>query len=75
MKDSLQAFCIANDIQLIEYHETLPEDKSFEEDLVNIAKNDIKIKGFTGFRKINSTEIQILIKMLLKCRRDKSYKK
>ena len=52
MQSSLQAYCVINNIRLVKFHEILPEDKTMEEELINIAKNDIGIAGFSGFRKI-----------------------
>ena len=52
MQASLQAYCVINGIRLIKFHEILPEDKTMEDELMKIAKNDIGIVGFTGFRKI-----------------------
>lgn len=49
---SLQAYCIANNIRLVNYYEQLPEDVELENTLKDIAINDISIKGFTDFRKI-----------------------
>lgn len=52
MQESLQAYCVENHIRLVRFHEILPEDQTMEDALANIAKNDIGIAGFTGFRKI-----------------------
>lgn len=52
MQKSLQAYCVENKIRLVKFHEILPEDKAMEDALAEIAKNDIGITGFTGFRKI-----------------------
>lgn len=49
---SLQAYCIANKIELVHFNEKLPEDVEIEQELADIAKNDIGIKGFVDFRKI-----------------------
>lgn len=49
---SLQAYCKANGIRLIEYHEILPESIALEKELISIAQNDIHIAGFTAFRTI-----------------------
>lgn len=52
MQASLQAYCVVNGIRLVKFHEVLPEDKAMEDELIDIARNDIGIEGFTGFRKI-----------------------
>jgi len=52
MQASLQAYCVINNIRLVKFHEILPVDKAMEDELMKIAKNDIGIVGFTGFRKI-----------------------
>lgn len=51
-QNSLQAYCIANQIRLVKFQEQLPEDKEMETVLADIARNDIGIDGFTEFRKI-----------------------
>lgn len=50
---SLQAYCVANQIQLIHFYERLPEDVDMENELAEIAKNEIGIKDFVEFRKIS----------------------
>ena len=52
IQDSLQAFCLKNNIQLIRSCEILPADQTMEKELVDIARNDMGITGFVGFRKI-----------------------
>ena len=52
MQYSLQAYCVTNGIRIVKFHETLPEDAAKEKELIEIAKNDIGIDGFTGFRNI-----------------------
>lgn len=52
MQFSLQAYCAANGIRIVRFHELLPEDAERERELCEIAKNDIGIGGFSGFRKI-----------------------
>lgn len=52
MQSALQAYCVVNNIRLVKFHEVLPEDKTMEDKLIEIARNDIGIEGFTGFRKI-----------------------
>lgn len=49
---SLQAYCVHKDIRLLNFHEMLPEDKKREDELIDIAKDDIGIANFQGFRKI-----------------------
>lgn len=48
----LMAYAVKNQIQLADYHENHEPDSFVLLDLINIAKNDIGIPGFTGFRKI-----------------------
>ena len=52
IQKSLQAYCLHNNIHLINYHEKLPEDIALEEALIDIAKKDIGIEGFKSFRPI-----------------------
>ena len=52
IQGSLQAYCLRYDIRLIEFNEQLPEDQEIESELIDIAKNDIKIEGFETFRTI-----------------------
>ena len=47
---SLRAYCIINKIKLIKSHEQLNKDTDMEDELIEIAKNDIHIEGFNGFR-------------------------
>lgn len=47
---SLRAYCIINKIKLIKSHEQLNKDTEMEDELIEIAKNDIHIEGFNGFR-------------------------
>ena len=49
---SLKAFCIKENIRLINYHEKIVKNNSLEKELIQIAKNDIKIQGFEKFRTI-----------------------
>lgn len=49
---SLQAYCVANYIRIVKSHEVLKNDSDIEPELIEIAQEDICIKGFTGFRKI-----------------------
>ena len=49
---SLQAYCVFNNIKLVEFRESLPEDIQLEHELISIAKNEIGIEKFTEFRKI-----------------------
>lgn len=49
---SLQAYCVSKGIRLIESLEMLPEDKEREAELITIARNDIGITDFKGFRNI-----------------------
>ena len=50
--DSLKAYCVANNICIVKFREQLAEDVEMEQELTDIAKNDIRIKNFTGFRSI-----------------------
>jgi len=52
IQKSLQAYCKANRIRLIKYHEKLEENITFEKELISIAQNDIRINEFSSFRKI-----------------------
>lgn len=52
IQSSLQAYCLANGIRLINYHEILPENAEKEKALIDIARNDIGIESFTNFRNI-----------------------
>lgn len=52
IQGSLQAYCLRHNIRLIEFTEQLPEDQELETELINIAKNEIKIDGFENFRTI-----------------------
>lgn len=49
---SLSAYCIANNIKLGYFCEKLPEEIALENELINIAQNDIGINEFVEFRKI-----------------------
>lgn len=49
---SLEAYCVANNIKLVNFYEKLPEEIELENELIDIAKNDIGINGFVEFRKI-----------------------
>lgn len=49
---SLQAYCLRNGIRLINFNEKLPEDVELENELISIAKNDIRIERFENFRTI-----------------------
>ena len=52
IQKSLQAYCLHFGIRLLKYYEKLPEDAALEAELVDIAKNDIRIDGFQDFRTI-----------------------
>ncbi len=49
---SLQAFCVANGIRLTRFNEQVEEDLEREQELISIAKDDIHISDFSGFRSI-----------------------
>ena len=49
---SLKAYCVANNIRIVKFHEQLDEDIEMEQELIDIAKNDIHITDFKGFRSI-----------------------
>lgn len=49
---SFLAYCLYNNIQPVEYHETLEQDNEQEAELISIAKNDIGIPNFQSFREI-----------------------
>ena len=50
--DSLKALCTKENIRLINYHEGIIKYDNLENELIKIAKNDIKIQGFEKFRTI-----------------------
>ncbi|MBQ9565783.1 MAG: ATP-dependent DNA helicase RecQ [Synergistaceae bacterium] len=52
LKRSLQAYCLANHIRLVAFREVLEEDAALENELFEIAKKDLRIKGFESFRAI-----------------------
>lgn len=52
IQKSLQAYCLANGIRLTKFYERLPEDVQLEQELIDIAKQDIRIEGFQNFRTI-----------------------
>lgn len=52
IQKSLQAYCIHNNIRLILFKDDLREEQAVERELIDIAKNDIGIEGFEGFRSI-----------------------
>jgi len=52
VQKSLQAYCLFHTIRLIAFHERLPEDLLLDEELIDIAKNEIRIEGFKKFRNI-----------------------
>ena len=52
MQHSLHAYCVRNGIRLINFNEKLPEDVTLEAEFIDIAKNDIGIENFEGFRTI-----------------------
>lgn len=49
---SLQAYCISKGIRIVKFHEILPENAEKENELITIARDDIGIENFTGFRNI-----------------------
>ena len=52
MQLSLQAYCVVHHIRIINAHEALQTDTDIESALIRIAREDIGIRGFTGFRNI-----------------------
>ena len=52
IENSLKAYCLLNGVKLTTICENLPEDLTLETELISIAKNELKIKGFNSFRKI-----------------------
>ena len=52
IEKSLKAYCVLNRLKLIAFTEKLPEDLSLEDELIEIAKNDLNIRGFKSFRNI-----------------------
>lgn len=49
---SLQAYCRLNNIKLVEYHEKSQTELKLEAELIDIAKNVIKIDNFQKFRNL-----------------------
>ena len=52
MEQSLRALCLHFGIRLVRNAEKLPEEAAMEAELAEIAKNDIHIAGFRGFREL-----------------------
>ena len=52
IQKSLQAYCLHHKIRMIQFYEKLPEEQVLEADLIDIAKNTIRIEGFEEFRSI-----------------------
>ncbi len=50
--NSLHAFCLENGIKLLKYFEELKPQDPIVKELIDIAKNDLKIPNFSDFRKI-----------------------
>ena len=50
--DSLHAFCLKNKIKVLSFYEELKKDDPIIDELIDIAKNDLKIPNFTNFRDI-----------------------
>ena len=50
VQKSLQAYCLYNGIRLCRFNEQITDNVSLEDQLIDIAKNTIKIDGFTSFR-------------------------
>lgn len=50
--NSIHAYCNQNDIKVLAYYEELKKDDPLVDELISIAKNDIKIPGFQSFRNI-----------------------
>ena len=50
--DSIYAYCKRNNIQVLTHYEELKKDDPVVQELINIAKNDLKIPGFQAFRNI-----------------------
>lgn len=49
---SLQAYCVAHGIRIVKFHEQLADEVEMENELVDIARNDVHISNFKGFRSI-----------------------
>lgn len=49
---SLYAYCVHKGIRLIRFNEKLSEDVELDNELIEIAKKDIRIENFHGFRTI-----------------------
>lgn len=52
MLESLLAYCLFHNIRAEYYHECLQEDREQEQELIRIAREEIGIEGFAGFRTI-----------------------
>ena len=52
LEKTLQSYCAYHHIRLVNYHDKLHSDSYVMQALVDIAKNDIGIPNFTGFRNI-----------------------
>lgn len=52
IENSLKAYCLLNGIKLTTFSEKLPKELTIEAELIEIAKNELKIRGFNSFRKI-----------------------
>ena len=52
IQESLFAYCVHFGIRAAKYHERLAENIEQENELINIAMNDIKLVNFSGFRPI-----------------------
>lgn len=52
IEKSVKTFCIQNNVKLAYYHEELIISETLQNELIDIAKNDIKIPNFKKFRDI-----------------------
>lgn len=49
---SLRAYCLKNDIVLLDYYEELQQGDAMLDELIDIAQNDLRIPDFKAFRNI-----------------------
>ncbi len=52
LASSLRAYCLFNGIEILEYREELAPATQLDEELTAMARDDLKIPDFEGFRKI-----------------------
>ena len=50
--ESLRAYCYVNKIRLTKFHDYIDEHQAMNQELIDIARNDVHIKDFNEFRNI-----------------------